>query len=227
VDRRELLRGRRHLPHVLVKHPLEGVEVDTYFYTEEGGREGEREGGLLQAYAGRNEAEVGALLVAFFWYYTWEFDYREHVLSVRVGGVMKKEEKAEEDGWAVNARLAVEDPFETWYNVTHFLKEGKHRHIRQEFARAYALCVEEGGREGGREGGLLARICEEAPDPPVRKQTMEDGEGLMLAAMRAMELGGGGGGERGKGEGEEGAEAAAPVVVPVDGAEKEVPSALA
>jgi terminal uridylyltransferase len=227
VDRRELLRGRRHLPHVLVKHPLEGVEVDTYFYTEEGGREGGGGGGLLQMYAGRNEASVGALLVAFFRYYTWEFDYREHVLSVRVGGVMRKEEKAEEDGWAVNSRLAVEDPFETWYNVTHFLKEGKHRHIRQEFARAYAMCVEEGGREGGREeggGGLLARICEEAPDPPMRKQTMEDEEGLMLAAMRAMGLGeGGGGGGEGEGEGE-GGEAAAPGMLLVNGAGEGVPS---
>lgn len=242
VDRRELLRGRRHLPHVLVKHPLEGVEVDTYFYTEDREREG---GGaeLLKQYAKRNEASVGALLVTFFQYYTWEFDYREHVLSVRMGGLLRKEEKAEEDGWAVNSRLAVEDPFETWYNVTHFLKEGKHRHIRQEFARAYALCVEEGSREhgGGKGGGLLARICEEAPDPPMRKQTMEDEEGLLLASMQALGIGGEGG-EKGKGKGEregegeikvvgdgdgEGGQAVASIGLPVNAAEGEVPLAVA
>ncbi len=219
TDRRELIRRRVHNPHVLVTHPLEKVEVDTYFYTPPA--ETDPEGRLLRAYAARNQAPVGALLVDFFRYYTWEFDYREHVLSVRAGGVLRKEEKAEEDGWAVNARLAVEDPFETWYNVSHFLKEGKHRHIRQEFARAYTMCAEEAlrlaagkGKDGEKEEGkekeeeasadLLARICEEAPEPPPRKQTVDDEEAL-AALVAAMGEGGleetGKEGEGGPGEG--------------------------
>ncbi|TFJ86179.1 hypothetical protein NSK_002387 [Nannochloropsis salina CCMP1776] len=193
MDRREQMQGQRHLPRQLVTHPLEGMDVDTYFYTEapseeQGQPNGQRS--LLREYAARNKACVGELLVAFFWYYSWEFDYRDLVLSVRMGGAMKKERKAEEDGWAVNSRLAIEDPFETWYNVTHFLKEGKHRHIRQEFARAYALCVEEAMGEGATEAGaegLLARICEEAPDPPARKETMEDDAGI-VQDVQALEL---------------------------------------
>lgn len=134
---------------------------------------------VLNQFAARNKASVGALLLEFFRYYAWDVDYREHVVSVRTGQLLKKDDKAELDCWPANSRLAVEDPFETWYNVTHFLKEGKHRQVRMEFARAYTLCCEEAQRLAA--GGplpvdLLARICEEAPEPPPQHHHHDEAE---------------------------------------------------
>lgn len=92
----------------------------------------------------------------------------------------------------MSSRLSIEDPFETWYNVSHFLKESRQEHIRMEFARAYSLCCQE-GEEIARSGGalptpsnLLSRLCEVAPPPPfLRKEEEEDEGGEHLAAETA------------------------------------------
>jgi hypothetical protein len=97
------------------------------------------------------------------------------VVSVRVGAPVRKDEKAEQEGWPINTRLAIEDPFEVFYNVSHFLRQCRHRHIRMEFARAYTLCAQEADRpELG--AGLLSRICEEAPPPAFLKTKEGEGE---------------------------------------------------
>lgn len=86
---------------------------------------------MLQQFAARNKTPVGALLMEFFRYYAWDVDYREHVVSVRSGQLLRRDDKAEQDCWAANGRIAIEDPFETWYNVTHFLREAKHRQVSE------------------------------------------------------------------------------------------------
>jgi len=164
------------LPSQMVPHPIEkGIECNTYFYVPPRG-----DFSRLNQFAARNKSSVGHLLVEFFRYYTWDFDFHSHVISVRVGGVLSKEEKAEMDCWHVNSRLSIEDPFETWYNVSHFLKQSRQDHIRMEFARAYSLCCQEGQRLSSSSAGigsLLEVLCEQAPLPPfLREEEEEEGE---------------------------------------------------
>ncbi|EJK64955.1 hypothetical protein THAOC_14253, partial [Thalassiosira oceanica] len=73
-----------------------------------------------------------------------------------------REVKAEEDGWSLfKAGLAVEDPFELFYDVAHVVKVADFHHIRREMALAYSKIVaaaEAGGEGGGR--ALIDAICE-------------------------------------------------------------------
>jgi terminal uridylyltransferase len=162
------------MPVMMVQHPIDRVEVNTYFYVPASG-----DYRLLQQYATRNKAPVGQLLADFFRYFAFELDPRESVVSVRTGGVLQKDEKGEVECWPCTSRLAIEDPFETWYNVTHFVRETRQHHVRMEFARAYSLICREGRRVatgGAPTGGLLAMICEEAPPPSFLQEKKDAGE---------------------------------------------------
>ena len=58
------------------------------------------------------------------------FDFKKNVVSLNssfsAGGFIEKEAKAESDGWSLYRQiLAIEDPFETFYDVAHVLK-GRH-----------------------------------------------------------------------------------------------------
>ena len=53
--------------------------------------------------------------------------------------------------WPCHLGLAIQDPFETFYNVGHVVKLWQFHRIRREFARAYTVLVE---------GGGLDKVCE-------------------------------------------------------------------
>jgi hypothetical protein len=49
--------------------------------------------------------------------------------------------KVELEGWSTKPTFAIEDPFETSYDVAHVLKPSTHMALKAEFARAYMLLV--------------------------------------------------------------------------------------
>ena len=88
--------------------------------------------------------------MGFFQYYSWEFDYRSEVVSIRTSpslysnnnlsgasvtrlGRVTKARKCEESSWPSHSRLAVEDPFETFYDVAHVMRSSQWAHVRREF----------------------------------------------------------------------------------------------
>ncbi|CAM9353204.1 unnamed protein product, partial [Sphacelaria rigidula] len=159
------------LPVVMTKQPTDGLDYNTYFYDPlVPGREGERRRETLRMFGSRNVASSGKLLAGFFRYFASELDSRSHVVSIRLGGLADRERKAEASCWNMHTRLSLEDPFETWYDVAHVLKWSRYKHVRMEFARAYALIAgaSSSGRGKGGNGGavslpsLLNKICEQA-----------------------------------------------------------------
>lgn len=87
----------------------------------------------IQAFARRNSQSTGELFAEYVRYMAWECDYAKHVISVRHGMPMLKTDKAEADCWPMHNRLSVEDPFETWYDVAHVLKNTQMDYLRKEF----------------------------------------------------------------------------------------------
>ncbi|KAJ1456847.1 hypothetical protein M885DRAFT_414579, partial [Pelagophyceae sp. CCMP2097] len=93
----------------------------------------------LRRIAARNTESVGALLAGFFRHFAWDFDFGADVVSVRLAAPLPKCAKAEFECWAPHRRLAIEDPFETFYDVAHVLKHSKHQQVRLEFLRAHDI----------------------------------------------------------------------------------------
>ena len=154
-----------------VSHPTrEATVCDTYFFQPRTVSEAER----LRAYAppgsAPNTESLGELFAGFFRFYAWDFDHERHVVSARTGGRLERVVKAEDDGWPLHGRLAIEDPFETWssysdacalrsrgrtaepphprplslplrYDVAHVLKLRSWRWMLAEMARAWQLCA--------------------------------------------------------------------------------------
>mmetsp|Transcript_14111 Transcript_14111/g.30664 ORF Transcript_14111/g.30664 Transcript_14111/m.30664 type:complete len:1304 (+) Transcript_14111:121-4032(+) len=148
--------------HSMVRHPTEpNYLINTYFYGS--GLEG------LTLYCAENhnaDTALGVLLVSFFHYFAYDFDYRKHVVSLNTkhnSPPMEREIKAEEDGWSLFRHgLAIEDPFELFYDVAHVVKVSNFQHIRKEFCLAYTKIVDAASpsRENlsGRE--VIDLICE-------------------------------------------------------------------
>ncbi len=146
--------GSQHaLPRVITRHPFNERDCNTYFFRPND----ELQMQSLRKFASRNKESVGQLLASFFRHFAYEFDFRQNTISVRSGGCLAKELKAEMDCWPLNNRLSIEDPFETWYDVAHVLRWSRHRHVHIEFIRAYTLlanCTPDDV------GGLLELLCE-------------------------------------------------------------------
>ena len=125
----------------MVQHPNEpNYYVNSYFYRT--GLEG------LTKFCSENhntESALGALLASFFHYFAYDFDYKKHVVSMSAkhsSPPIEREIKAEEDGWSIyKTSLAIEDPFELFYDVAHVVKTPNFQHIRKEFALAYTKIV--------------------------------------------------------------------------------------
>lgn len=153
-------------PQTLVEHPtLENYVVNSYFYRT--GLEG------LQKYcADKNDpSTIGILLASFFHYFAYTFDYKKNVVSLG-NTIVEKEVKAEEDGWSVYKQgLAIEDPFELFYDVAHVVKSNNFLHIKKEFALAYSKIANEAqSRKDGITGKeLIDLICE-----PVNRDESSD-----------------------------------------------------
>ena len=133
----------------VVPHPVErGVSVDLAFATE--APRGEP-----------NRASAAELLAAFFHFYAYEVDYERFCLSLKGGGLRRKDAKAEACGWPQYANLSIEDPFEDFYDVAHVIKATRHTYMRVEMARAFHRIRDSEDGEG-----LLDAILEEGPLPP-------------------------------------------------------------
>ena len=113
---------------------------------------------------GRNAASVFELLICFFWEYGYAFNARRNVLSIRSGAPLDKDAKAAEDGWKLNPKIAIEDPFETSYDVAHVLRDKTHQRVRHEMLRAYTILAgcsasSPSAWKGATAGEILSALC--------------------------------------------------------------------
>lgn len=132
------------LPSQILKHPLEDdVVVNPYFY---GTIKGQHDLAEIQRRFPSQDLSLAILLASFFRYYAFEFDYKKQVVSLNstiTRGLVEREDKAEVNGWRVySTGLAIEDPFETSYDVAHVLKGGNFHKLRNELALAYTKIVD-------------------------------------------------------------------------------------
>jgi len=109
----------------------------------------------VQAFASRNKQTTAELLIEFFKYFSWDFDYRASVVSICALGktypdmpgvsarkkvaAVPKLVKMEMDCWPPSSKLSIEDPFETWYDVGHVIRGPSMTTTRKEFVRAFTL----------------------------------------------------------------------------------------
>lgn len=91
----------------------------------------------LRDFGEKNKETVGELLFGFFRFYGYEFDYENLVISVRQGMHISKTEKM----WhlAVNNRLCVEEPFNTYRNLGNTADDTSFRGLHLELRRAFDL----------------------------------------------------------------------------------------
>ena len=88
----------------------------------------------LQRLASMNTESPAKLLLEYFRYFAWMFDYRHSVVSIhRNGDVIEKIEKYERTAWMHSDNLSIEDPFEIFYDVAHVIKPTQMTYIRKEF----------------------------------------------------------------------------------------------
>ena len=149
-------------PDTMICHPTEArYFVNSYFYRS--GLEGLKKFSSESHFA---KTATGALLASFFHYFAYGFDYHKTVVSLNMkhsAPPLEKEIKAEEDGWSMFRQgLAIEDPFEHFYDVAHVVKANNSQHLRREFSLAYTKIVNAAYADGelptGRE--IIDLICE-------------------------------------------------------------------
>ena len=154
-------------PQVLMRHPTQDdYMVNTYFVdiTKDA-----RILKSLQEYTNRSLpiSSLGYVLLCFFHYYAFVFDYKNHVVSLNAAmstkSHIKRESKAEWDGWRmmVGSSLSIEDPFEEFYDVAHVLKPLNFQHLKREFALAYSK-IRDAMTQNEEDGDkLLDFLCQE------------------------------------------------------------------
>ena len=94
----------------------------------------------LKSFGHRNKETLGELLFHFFRRYGHEIDYEKHVISVREGALILKEEKR----WHLmqNNRLCVEEPFNIERNLGNTADDISFRGVHTEIRRAFNLLAE-------------------------------------------------------------------------------------
>jgi DNA polymerase sigma len=150
------------IPMQLMQHPLEEkMVVNTYYHRINHVQDLSE----IQKRFPSQDLSLAILLASFFRYYAFEFDYKRHVVSLhstKKRGLVEREIKAEINGWKVySTGLAVEDPFETFYDVAHVVKGSNFHRLRNELALAYTKiinAVESGNAGSGMD--LINLICE-------------------------------------------------------------------
>uniref|UniRef100_A0A0D9VBI8 Uncharacterized protein n=1 Tax=Leersia perrieri TaxID=77586 RepID=A0A0D9VBI8_9ORYZ len=94
----------------------------------------------LQDFGAENKESIAKLLWAFFHYWAFHHDYRNDVISVRMGNTISKQEK----NWTTrvgNDRhlICIEDPFETSHDLGRVVDRQTIRFLREEFERAATI----------------------------------------------------------------------------------------
>ncbi|KAM7454302.1 hypothetical protein BLSTO_04942 [Blastocystis sp. subtype 1] len=121
------------LPQMVVTS-YEGVTYNTYFYQP-------RDLHLLNRFAQQNTMTVGELLIEFFYYYGYQFDYIHSVVTIRKQGVLDREEKCCDSIWKMMMQLCIEDPFEIDYDVAHVITPTSSSMIQEYFAKSYVMLM--------------------------------------------------------------------------------------
>jgi hypothetical protein len=91
----------------------------------------------IKGFGNKNKSTEAELLFQFFRFYAHEFDYDKHVLSVRQGKLITKQEKKWH--YAMNNQLCVEEPFNTSRNLGNTADEYSFRGLHLELRRAFDL----------------------------------------------------------------------------------------
>lgn len=92
----------------------------------------------LKNFGRKNESSEADLLFQFFRFYAHEFDYDKHVLSVRSGKLVTKEEK-QWNNFNMNQQLCVEEPFNVSRNLGNTADDYSFRGLHLELRRAFDL----------------------------------------------------------------------------------------
>lgn len=103
----------------------------------------------IKGFGNKNRSSVADLLFQFFRFYAHEFDYDKHVLSIRQGKLITKQEK--KWNYAVNNQLCVEEPFNTNRNLGNTVDEYSFRGVHLELRRAFDLLTQ----------AKLEEVCEQ------------------------------------------------------------------
>mmetsp|Transcript_34349 Transcript_34349/g.64042 ORF Transcript_34349/g.64042 Transcript_34349/m.64042 type:complete len:326 (+) Transcript_34349:1778-2755(+) len=156
-------------------HPVEKIPCNTYYYEASRIQNGVQK---LKKFSSHNKQSLGELLMEFFRYFAYDFDYRRDIVSIRRlhgNAAISKLSKMESSCWGSHERLSVEDPFETWYDVAHVLKSTQMTYIRAEFLRAYTLMYNAAvvSSDALKGGDLFAKMCsppEVAPKFVIKQQ---------------------------------------------------------
>mmetsp|Transcript_18118 Transcript_18118/g.20903 ORF Transcript_18118/g.20903 Transcript_18118/m.20903 type:complete len:1221 (+) Transcript_18118:108-3770(+) len=161
-----------NIPPKLMKHPLEvNVIVNSHYHRVKD----QHDLMEIQKRFPSQDLSLAILLASFFRYYAFEFDYKHHVVSLHStikGGLMEREVKAEIHGWRVySSVLAIEDPFETFYDIAHVVKGGNFHRLRNELAMAYTKIITAVKKSDPSLNGmdLINLICE-----PFKKEEKEE-----------------------------------------------------
>ena len=91
----------------------------------------------LRGFGNKNKSSVSELLFQFFRFYAHEFDYDKHVLSVRQGKLVTKQDK--KWNYVMNNQLCVEEPFNISRNLGNTVDEYSFRGVHLELRRAFDL----------------------------------------------------------------------------------------
>lgn len=94
----------------------------------------------IRGFGNKNKSSVAELLFQFFRFYAHEFDYDKHVLSIRQGKLVTKQEKKWHQG--INNQLCVEEPFNISRNLGNTADEYAFRGLHLELRRAFDLLSE-------------------------------------------------------------------------------------
>uniref|UniRef100_A0A0E0JUU8 RNA uridylyltransferase n=1 Tax=Oryza punctata TaxID=4537 RepID=A0A0E0JUU8_ORYPU len=94
----------------------------------------------LQDFGAENKESIAELLWAFFHYWAFHHDYRNDVISVRMGNTISKQDK----NWTTrvgNDRhlICIEDPFEISHDLGRVVDRQTIRVLREEFERAATI----------------------------------------------------------------------------------------
>jgi terminal uridylyltransferase len=107
---------------------IDGAPCNIYYFQPK-----EEQLYYLQQQANKNTESLGSLLIEYFKYFSYSFDYRQHTLSIRQKSTFAKMDKYEYCCWYHTDCLSIEDPFEIHYDVAHVIKVSKMSLLRKEF----------------------------------------------------------------------------------------------
>ena len=144
------------------KHELDGLDGNTYdctYYHIETAVNKKKKSGketttspeatiVSTTFISENTDNVGKLLVGFFRYYAFTFNFEEDVVSIRKLDTITKKDKKWTNPVEQRNYMCIEDPFETDFNVARTCSEEGLKQIQYEFVRAYHMLCNKSDLKG-------------------------------------------------------------------------------